>query len=540
MSSNPVHDPIERLKEQAAEEARRREAEQRRLKLLQDLHREDANLRYYGEGTGAESSNRGFAEQIAKYLAVFRATGLGNRFDSLQPRNDHAWTVALEVYRLCDQGDLDAATAKLDEADTLGRSWARHGITYALKTGIPDAILSPHETLAETKPLASHPLVAERAFRRPSSSALARDPDRHRQSRYCQGFDPDWFVPADKAAEWRSFWYPLQATRESVEQWRQWIASMRVEYLGPFESPDRAKELNADLENDLNIIRQCAPHLLVESSPPTIGKMPLSRLDLPRIVEAIQELHRIIAHPPAENSQPPAWLVEQYKQTTLGEAGVPEKPAHSWLIDAAATEVLNRLMPPWHRRGGDCPEITESLLDQRHKVQLIELRNLLLSSFALGQGLVANRSEAVRILGFLETVLEHLNSDWLTTGAGAARDQGEAEQGEEAGAGEGTGENGTPTAPEEVGLTDRQMLILETMLEHEITSDKRRKNRQAIVRKVNRTHNWRTYSRDFAALVKLGYLKSREGPHGGMWLTPQGMTEAVRLRLENNPHQTVT
>ncbi len=136
--------------------------------------------------------------------------------------------------------------------------------------------------------------------------------------------------------------------------------------------------------------------------------MPLSRLDLPHIVEAIRELHRTIAQRPAEDWQPPTWLVEQYKQTTLGEAGVPEKPSHAWLIDTAAVEVLNRLMPPWHHRSPDCPEITESRLDPRQKVKLIELRKLLLS-FALGQNLVNNRSEALEVLAILETVIEQLN-----------------------------------------------------------------------------------------------------------------------------------
>jgi hypothetical protein len=150
--------------------------------------------------------------------------------------------------------------------------------------------------------------------------------------------------------------------------------------------------------------------------------MPLSRQDLPRIVEAIQELHRIIADPPAENWQAPTWLVEQYKQTTAGEVGVSEKPSHAWLIDTAAVEVLNRLMQPWHHRKPDCPEITESLLDQRHKVQLIELRNLLLS-FALGQRLVDNRSDALQIIAFLESVLEQLNTE-PSAGTGAPRIQG--------------------------------------------------------------------------------------------------------------------
>src|SRR5262249_15436803 len=135
---------------------------------------------------------------------------------------------------------------------------------------------------------------------------------------------------------------------------------------------------------------------------------PLSPADLPLIIQAVRELYRIIEHPPADPWQAPTWVVEQYKRTTAGEAGVPEKPRHAWLINTATLEVLNRLMPPWHHRSPDCPEITESGLDPRHKVKLIELRKLLLS-FALGQHLVNNRSEALEVLAFLEGVIEQLN-----------------------------------------------------------------------------------------------------------------------------------
>jgi hypothetical protein len=82
-------------------------------------------------------------------------------------------------------------------------------------------------------------------------------------------------------------------------------------------------------------------------------------------------------------------------------------------------------------------------------------------------------------------------------------------------------------------LSDRQRWILETMLEHEITSERRRKSRAAVVRLINHTHKPLSYSRDFAALVKRGSLQSREGCCGGVWLAPKGRAEAQRL-----PHQT--
>jgi hypothetical protein len=101
------------------------------------------------------------------------------------------------------------------------------------------------------------------------------------------------------------------------------------------------------------------------------------------------------------------------------------------------------------------------------------------------------------------------------------RTEGVRDQG---GAGQGEGDSGP--------LTDRQCLILETMLEHEVTSERRRQTRAAIVRLVNRTHKPQNYNRDFAALVKRGLLRAREGPGGGIWLTPAGQTEATRLLQE--------
>jgi hypothetical protein len=158
--------------------------------------------------------------------------------------------------------------------------------------------------------------------------------------------------------------------------------------------------------------------------------MRLSRLDLPPIVETIRELHRTIECPPAANWQAPTWLVKQYKQTTLlGEAGPPNKPSHAWLINAAAVEVLNKLMPPWHHESADCPEITESLLDQKHKVALLQLRTWLMR-FALGQEVADNRSYALQALSFLEEVLEVLGKEPPAEGAGADRHQGGAGQAE--------------------------------------------------------------------------------------------------------------
>jgi hypothetical protein len=106
------------------------------------------------------------------------------------------------------------------------------------------------------------PLVGERSLRRDPLPELAGDPDHQRQVRYCQGFDPNWWLPAGQAANWRSHWYPLQATRESIEQWLGLIETLRVEYLGPFGRPERAAELEADRDSDLDLLSAFAPAML--------------------------------------------------------------------------------------------------------------------------------------------------------------------------------------------------------------------------------------------------------------------------------------
>jgi hypothetical protein len=114
-----------------------------------------------------------------------------------------------------------------------------------------------------TQRVPDFPLVAERSItRRDPLPELARDSNRERQARYCQGFDPDWWMPALVAQEWRSFWYPLEATHESVQQWQDWIDAYRIECVGPLRNPKRADELEAEKQNGLALIRQCRPQLV--------------------------------------------------------------------------------------------------------------------------------------------------------------------------------------------------------------------------------------------------------------------------------------
>jgi hypothetical protein len=113
--------------------------------------------------------------------------------------------------------------------------------------------------------------------------------------------------------------------------------------------------------------------------------MPLSRLDLPRIIEAVEELSHTIEHPPTADWQAPAWLVARREPpawlVALGGAvmddppliqglndhawlvaqcepqlSAPSDPAHGWLIQSAVSEVWIRTMGPGDSHGGDCPE----------------------------------------------------------------------------------------------------------------------------------------------------------------------------------------
>src|SRR5262249_43502283 len=110
-------------------------------------------------------------------------------------------------------------------------------------------------------------------------------------------------------------------------------------------------------------------------------------------------------------------------------------------------------------------------------------------------------------------------------GARANRNKGGVGQGKGADAG------GAPHSQElpDEEVTDRQRQILETMLQEQITSHRRRKKQSGIVKLINRSHNPPTYKRDFAGLVKRGWLQSQSGPTGGVWLSHHFKSEIQRI-----------
>ena len=135
--------------------------------------------------------------------------------------------------------------------------------------------------------------------------------------------------------------------------------------------------------------------------------MPLSRLDLPRLVEAIRILHRTIETPPSDGWHAPAWLVERHKCEDALLAGLKKEPQlHRWLFQEARDELLGLLSP---HRELDCPEITDSKFDQTHKLTLLELREKLLYDRRF-DSVIENGAARLQSLAFLESVSQTLDN----------------------------------------------------------------------------------------------------------------------------------
>lgn len=137
----------------------------------------------------------------------------------------------------------------------------------------------------------------------------------------------------------------------------------------------------------------------------------ISRMDLPKIADAIRELYRIIETPPQSPWTPPQWLIEKADRTRRDSPEVQsvEKPSHSTMIQFAKMEVLERLMPGACHFRATCPEIENSQLDMEQKAALIELRTLLIDPF-LGVGLQRNPSARIQFCLGLQSVLTSIEA----------------------------------------------------------------------------------------------------------------------------------
>src|SRR5262249_24523306 len=81
---------------------------------------------------------------------------------------------------------------------------------------------------------------------------------------------------------------------------------------------------------------------------------------------------------------------------------------------------------------------------------------------------------------------------------------------------------------EDNSLTDRQRLILETMLDMDLDNETCRAALQQIVTRINPKHDANNYKRDFATLRGKELTGSVRGPDGGVWLTDKGREQAKR------------
>jgi hypothetical protein len=277
----------------------------RRSRLVQALHAFAATFPTSGPGGVELPTQDGWLESVADaLLAVCQAVRDGGFSQGLEEilssdREDAGDNdrLAIALYRLGWCNDRQGILALLEQLarlpkreDNLDRSAACQAQVWAAVQAwfgaflpwppVPGTVHFWHPDYIEIARLADEvkprpsqelsqrpaptglpPLVGEKAGRREALPELARDSNRERQSRYCQGFAPDWWLPALVCPKWRTRWYPLEPTPESVEQWMEFIDKLRVEYLGPFDMPLEAAKLEADRESDLALIREHRPDL---------------------------------------------------------------------------------------------------------------------------------------------------------------------------------------------------------------------------------------------------------------------------------------
>jgi hypothetical protein len=82
-------------------------------------------------------------------------------------------------------------------------------------------------------------------------------------------------------------------------------------------------------------------------------------------------------------------------------------------------------------------------------------------------------------------------------------------------------------------LTDRQQEILVALLRLNAVGEHRRVSRAKASRKADSSTPVSTYNRPIATLADHGLIRSKKGPTGGIWLTPEG--ETVAKSLQGNP-----
>jgi hypothetical protein len=78
-------------------------------------------------------------------------------------------------------------------------------------------------------------------------------------------------------------------------------------------------------------------------------------------------------------------------------------------------------------------------------------------------------------------------------------------------------------------ITDRELLILETMLEMDAVGPTKGARRDDIAKRVNRNFTGDQCKRNFSRLKQLGYTDSKAGPEGCVWLTLAGAAKTKAI-----------
>jgi hypothetical protein len=117
-----------------------------------------------------------------------------------------------------------------------------------------------------------HPLVCNRRSEFPTVGLADPEKPIYRQYTLAQrwlaskGFHPRWWLPEPLAAQWKTIFYPLTATSESVAQWQRLVEKVAD---GPDTNGSRQNCL-ADLRHDLKLLENFDSKL-VAFGPPAPG-----------------------------------------------------------------------------------------------------------------------------------------------------------------------------------------------------------------------------------------------------------------------------
>jgi hypothetical protein len=87
----------------------------------------------------------------------------------------------------------------------------------------------------------------------------------------CHGFHPSWWLPQTLAEKWKTSFYPLKATMESVREWRrlvETIADVRDQDQSGQNQIEVSRTLLAGMQNDFELLTAFNPKLRAAADGP--------------------------------------------------------------------------------------------------------------------------------------------------------------------------------------------------------------------------------------------------------------------------------